>query len=139
MNDEDYREIYSYIRSLLKENRLADLDERILSDLKGREGAFFDLREYLHLLRAEIALGSDTSFSRTLRRFRRHVRTENGGDIAGLRLVFTEGDQDRVNQDFVDLVPSAAFTELAQELNQIISMLDNDYESRGWRNGFDNE
>ena len=134
MNDDDYREIFAYIRELLKEHRLADLDERILGDLNGRQGAFSDLRGYLKLLRGEISLGSNTRFSSTLRRFKRYVRTEDGSEIAGLRLKFTDGDQDRVNQEFVDLVPDIAFTKLAAELDEIMKILDDDYKNGDQQN-----
>jgi hypothetical protein len=134
MNNEDYREILAFIRELLRQNDLGAIDERILSDLKGQEGAFFDLRRYLDLLRGEVSLGSDTTLSGVLRRFRRHVRTDSGEEIAGIRMTLTEGDRERLDREFVDFEPDAAFTELASELKEVIALLDEDHRSEEKRN-----
>jgi hypothetical protein len=131
MNNEDYREILAFIRALLRKNDLGAIDERLVSELKGQEGAFFDLRRYLDLLRGEISLGTDTTLSGILRRFRRHVRTESGEEIAGVRMTLTEGDRERLDRQFVDFEPDASFTELAEELKEIIAFLDDDHKNEG--------
>jgi hypothetical protein len=137
MQNEDYREILAYIRELLRKNGLGAIDERLVSELKGQEGAFFDLRRYLDLFRGEISLGTDATLSGILRRFRRHVRTQSGEEIAGIRMTLTEGDGERLNRQFIDFEPDASFTELAKELQEIIALLDEDYRNEGRGNSED--
>lgn len=134
MNNEDYREILAFIRALLRQNDLGAIDERLISDLKGQDGAFFDLRRYLDLLRGEISLGTDTTLSGILRRFRKHVRTESGDEIAGIRMTLTEGDRERLDREFVNFEPDSAFAELAAELEEIIALLEEDQRNDGIRN-----
>ena len=134
MNNEDYREILAFIRELLRKSDLGAIDERLVSELKGQEGAFFDLRRYLDLLRGEISLGTDTTLSGILRRFRSHVRTESGEEIAGVRMTLTGGDRDRLDREYIDFEPDSAFTELAAELKEIIALLDDDHKNDSTRN-----
>jgi hypothetical protein len=78
MTNEDYRDILETTRRMLRELGLSGVDERIMSDIHGSEGPFWDLIYYMKHLTEEISLGSDAQLSGVLRRVRQHARTESG-------------------------------------------------------------
>ena len=84
MNDRDYRELLRFTRDQVASVGLGAIDERIMSNMRGSEGALWDLTFYLKHLREEIQLGSDAEYRETLRRVRAHVETESGGPIQGI-------------------------------------------------------
>jgi hypothetical protein len=43
MTNEDYREILQSTRQMLKQAGLSGVDERIMSDIRGSDGPFWDL------------------------------------------------------------------------------------------------
>jgi|GEM_PF-7088429 len=93
MNDKDYRDILEFTRRVLSKAGFAAIDERIMSDMHGSEGAFWDLLYYLKHLTEEVALGSDIHLSTVLRRVRRYVETDSGEQIEGVRVLISEEDR----------------------------------------------
>lgn len=127
MNNEDYRDILQFTRRVLNQAGFATIDERIMSDIHGSEGAFWDLTYYLKHLTDEVTLGSDIHLSNMLRRVRQHVRTESGEPIEGFRVVISEEDRERYNADQIDFAPNPELGELAQELRSLIEELYEDH------------
>jgi hypothetical protein len=120
MNDEDYRELLRYTRTQIRRLNLGAIDERIMSNMRGSEGALWDLSFYLKHLREEIQLGSDTEYSETLRRIRRHVRTQTGGPVEGIRIDLSPEDAERYGMRSFDIRPSAELGEIAEELGLLM-------------------
>lgn len=85
MTNDDYKEILQETRKLLMQRGLGGVDERIMSDIHGSEGPFWDLMYYLKHLSEEVSLGADTKLSSVLRRFRHYVGTESGDMVEGIR------------------------------------------------------
>jgi len=135
MNDEEYRDILQFTRRALNKAGLSAIDERIMSDIRGSEGAFWDLTYYLKHLTEEVALGSDIHLSNVLRRVRRYVETDTGARIEGVRIVISEEDRERYRAEHIDLAPNPELGRLAQELRTLIEELYEDYRRDSNRRG----
>ena len=128
MKDRDYREIFESTRRLLKELGLANIDERIMSDLKGSDGAYWDLIFYLKHLTEEVALGSDIQLGNILHRVNDYVQTESGKTIEGVRVIVSEDDRERYKNEHIDLLPNPKLRHIVQELRTVIEELKKDYQ-----------
>ena len=135
MKDEDYRDVLLFTRKLLNKAGLAAIDERIMSDIHGSEGAFWDLLYYLKHLTEEVALGSDIHLSNVLRRVRRYVETDSGEQIEGVRVLISEEDRDRYKVEKIDFAPNPELGQLAQELRALIEELLQDHRRDSNRRG----
>jgi len=128
MTDKDYREILEFARQTLKQAGFGGIDERIMSDMRGPEGPFWDLVYYLKRLTEELALGSDVQQGNVLRRIRRHVETESGQPVEGVRVVMSDEDRKRYDLEYIEFVPNPQFGEIAQELRALINELREDHQ-----------
>jgi hypothetical protein len=127
MTNEDYRDILQSAREMLRQAGLSGIDERIMSDIHGSDGPFWDLLYYLKHLTEEVALGSDAQLSNVLRRVRRHVRTESGETVEGIRVTVSDEDRGRYNVDYIDFTPDPQLGEIALQFRALIDELDEDY------------
>ena len=127
MTDQDYREILRSTREMLRESGFSGADERIMSDLRGSDGPFWDLTFYLKHLTEEIALGSDDQLSGVLRRVRTNVQTESGETIQGVRVYMVGEDRKRYETDHIDFAPDPQLDEIASELRALLEELYDDY------------
>jgi hypothetical protein len=123
MNDNDYRELLRFTRAQVLNLGLGAIDERIMSRMRGSEGALPDLMFYLKHLREEIQLGSDIEYRETLRRVRRHVQTESGRPVEGIRIDLSPEDAERYGMDHLEIRPSAELGEIAQQLDSLVESL----------------
>jgi len=128
MTNEDYYEILESTRRMLRKFGLSGVDERIMSDIRGSEGPFWDLIYYLKHLTEEIALGSDAQIAGVLRRVRHNVRTEAGEEILGIRLDLVGEDRERYDMHHIDFAPDPVLGEIAQELRSLIDDLYDDHD-----------
>jgi hypothetical protein len=112
---------------MLREAGLSGVDERIMSDIHGSEGPFWDLTYYLKHLAEEITLGSDVQLGNVLRRVRSHVRTELGQAVEGVRVTVSGEDRERYGVEQIDFAPNPELGEIAQELRALIHELDEDH------------
>ena len=129
MKDEDYQEILQSTRRSLIQMGFAGVDERIMSDIHGSEGPFWDLIYYLKHLAEEISLGADTQLRGVLSRFRHYVVTESGDSIRGIRVIVSDEDRRRYDLDYIDFAPNQELEEIAHELRALIEELYKDYNS----------
>jgi|MTBAKSStandDraft_2_1061841.scaffolds.fasta_scaffold06718_4 hypothetical protein len=123
MTNDDYQEILQATRKMLMQMGLGGVDERIMSDIHGSEGPFWDLMYYLKHLSEEVPLGADTQLSSVLRRFRHHVGTESGDMVEGIRVIVSEEDRRRYDLDHIDFAPNPELSEIAHELHALIEEL----------------
>jgi len=128
MKDEDYRDILQFTRRALNKSGLGAIDERIMSDIHGSEGPFWDLTYYLKHLTEEVALGSDIHLSNVLRRVRRHVATDSGELIEGVRVMISDEDRERYGAKEIDFAPDSELGKLAEELRTLIKELYEDHQ-----------
>jgi len=128
MTNEDYREILQSTRQMLRQAGLGGVDERIMSDMRGSEGAFWDLMYYLKHLTEEVTLGSDVQLGNVLRRVRRHVRTESGEAVEGVRVTVSGEDRQRYDVEHIDFTPNPELGEIAQEFRALIDELNEDHQ-----------
>lgn len=135
MTNEDYRDILDSTRRMLKEFGLSAMDERIMADIRGSEGPFWDLTYYMKHLTEEIALGSDAQLSGVLRRMRQNVRTDSGEAIQGIRLDLVGEDRERYDMRHIDFAPDPELGEIALELRTLIEDLYNDHRHNSNREG----
>jgi hypothetical protein len=126
MNNEDYRTILLDMRSQASELGLRAIDERIVSNMRGSDGPFWDLLYYLKHLREEVQLGSDVQYRETLRRIRQHVTTESGLPVEGIRIEFSPEDSERYRMHHLDLTPSRELGSIAEEIGALIEALNSD-------------
>lgn len=126
MNNEDYRAILLDMRSQATELGLRAIDERIVSNMRGSDGPFWDLLYYLKHLREEVQLGSDVQYRETLRRIREHVTTELGLPVEGIRIDFSPEDSERYRMHHLDLTPSHELGGIAEEIGVLIETLNSD-------------
>jgi hypothetical protein len=135
MNDHDYRDILQFTRDRVTSVGLSAIDERIMSNMRGSEGALWDLTFYLKHLREEIQLGSDAEYRETLRRVRRYVETESGRRVEGIRIELSPEDAERYGMRHFEITPNAELGEIATELGLLIESLiaeqDDDIEPEG--------
>lgn len=123
MKDEDYRDILQFTRKALNKAGLTAIDERIMSDIRGSEGPFWDLTYYLKHLTEEVALGSDIHLSNVLRRVRRHARTASEEPIERVRVVISDEDRERYDAKEIDFAPDPELGKVAEELRALIEEL----------------
>jgi hypothetical protein len=123
MNDQDYRELLHFTREQVASVGLGAIDERIMSNMRGSEGALWDLTFYLKHLREEIQLGSDAEYRETLRRVRRYVETESGRPIQGIRIELSPEDAERYGMRYFEIMPNAELGEIAAELAALMESL----------------
>jgi hypothetical protein len=126
MNNEDYRAILQDMRRQTSDLGLRAIDERIVSNMRGSEGPFWDLLYYLKHLREEVQLGSDVQYRETLRRIRQYVATESGVPVEGIRIDFSPEDADRYGVSYLDLTPSRELGSIAEEIGSLIEALNSD-------------
>jgi hypothetical protein len=126
MNNEDYRAILQDMRRQTADLGLRAIDERIVSNMRGSDGPFWDLLYYLKHLREEVQLGSDVQYRETLRRIRQHVATESGAPVEGIRIDFSPEDADRYGMNHLDFAPSRELGSIAEEVGSLIEALNND-------------
>lgn len=127
MTNDDYREIFRYMRGRLIELGFAGIDERIMSNIRASDSAFSDLTYYLKNLTDEIALGSDAQLGDVLRRARRYVQTESGEAIEGVRVTAEGQDRERFGVERVDFVPNPELGTIADDLRALINDLIEDH------------
>ena len=94
-----------------------------MANMRGSEGALWDLTFYLKHLREEIQLGSDVEYRETLRRVRRHVETQSGRPIEGIRIELAPEDAERYGMRSFEISPNAELSEIAAELGSLIESL----------------
>jgi len=123
MNEQDYRELLRFTRAQVAKVGLGAVDERIMSNMRRSEGALWDLTFYLKHLREEIQLGSDAEYRETLRRVRRHVETQTGRPIEGIRIELSADDAERYGMRHFEITPNAELGEIATELSLFIESL----------------
>lgn len=128
MNDQDYRELLRTMRAQVSNLGLGAVDERIMPSMRESDGPFWDLTFYLKHLREEIQLGSDTEYRETLRRVRRHVETESGEPVEGIRIDFSPADAERYQIPHLDIKPSSELGDIARQLDELIRSLITDHE-----------
>lgn len=126
MNNEDYRTILQDMRRQASELGLRAIDERIVSNMRGSDGPFWDLLYYLKHLREEVQLGSDVQYRETLRRIRQYVETESGVPVEGIRIDLSPEDADRYGMRHLELAPSRELDSIAEEIGSLIEALNND-------------
>jgi hypothetical protein len=126
MNNDDYRAILQETRRKAADFGLRAIDERIISNMRGSDGPFWDLLYYLKHLREEVQLGSDVQYRETLQRIRQHVVTESGAPVEGIRINFSPEDADRYGMTHLDLAPSRELGSIAEEIDSLIEALNND-------------
>ncbi len=136
MNDDDYRELLRFTRAQVRNIGLGAIDERIMSNMRGSDGALWDLTFYLKHLREEVQLGSDAEYRDTLRRVRRHVETESGRPIEGIRIELSPEDAERYGMRSFEITPNAELGAIAAEIGELIESLieeegDGDIEPEG--------
>jgi hypothetical protein len=131
LSEQEYQLLLRQLRGTLRESGLGAVDERIISDLRGSEGPFYDLVVYLKHLIEEVSLGSDAQLREVLRRIRNAVRTESDQPIAGVRVELSPEERQRYEIERIEFTPSSEFQEIAQELSDILEDLQRDYDSRG--------
>ena len=135
MTNQEYQDLLQSTRQMLRAAGLGAVDERIMSDIRGSEGAFWDLTYYLKHLTEEVALGSDLQLGNVLRRVRRHVHTQSGESIEGVRVAVSEQDRGRYNVDHIDLAPNPELGQVADDLRTLINELTEDHRSNRNRQG----
>lgn len=128
MNDQDYREILGTIRRRLRDLGLGTIDELIITNMRGSEGAFWDLERYLKHLREEVRLGSDFQYRETMRRMGRYVVTESKQPLRGIRIELSEEEQARYQMRYLDIAPNQEMGRIAEELGVLLAELRNDRE-----------
>jgi len=120
MTNADYLEVLQYIRQRLRELGFSGIDERIMSNLKGSDGPFWDLTYYLKHLAEEVALGSEGQLGNLLRRVRQNVQTESGDEIKGVRVMLSDEDRERYGEDVLNFTPDPNLDVMADELRSLI-------------------
>ncbi len=130
LGDEEYRDILQTLRQAVRKVGLGSVDERILPELRGSEGSFYDLTSYLKLLIAEISLGSDVQLGRVLRRVRQAAETESGRPIEGFRVQLTSEQARLYNTESFDFAPAPVIQEVVSELHAVLEELNSDWENR---------
>ena len=128
LSDNEYLEILQSLRQTMREAGLGSVDERILSDLRGSEGPFYDLTIYLKLLISEFSLGSDEQLRNVLRRVRRSVKTESGDPVQGFRVQLSPEESRRYETEFVDFAPPPQLEQIIAELRSILEELRSDWD-----------
>ena len=128
MTDSDYREILGAVRSRLRELGFGMIDERIMSNMRGSDGAFWDLEHYLKNLREEVRLGSDLQFREIMQRANRYIVTETGQPLRGIRIDFAIEEVERYQMRHLDIVPNSEMGWLAEELGNLLSELRIDHD-----------
>jgi hypothetical protein len=126
LNDNDYVEILEFLRQLLQENRLGAVDERLVNQLRGSDGPYYALVDYLKLLSAEASLRTDDQLRTVLARFRGVVATESGEPIQGIRVAFSETEGRVFQSDHMDLESDPEAQRLVRVLHQLIDDLNRD-------------
>lgn len=115
LSDEQYRDLLQSLRRSLRREELGAVDERIVSQIRGSEGAYYDLVTYLRLLISERSLGADDQLRSVLRRVRESAETESGRPIAGFRIQLTPEESRLYNTDSFDFAPAPDVQESASE------------------------
>jgi hypothetical protein len=130
LNDRNYRDILEHIRVSLRERELGGVDERIMSDLRGSEGPFYDLVFYLKHLIEEVSLGSDEQLRGVLRRIRSTVHTQSGEPVQGIRVELLPEERERYGIRQVDFAPTPELQEVASELRDLLQEIQADRHGR---------
>jgi hypothetical protein len=127
MKNEDYMELLRVTRMQVSQLGLSALDERIMSNMRGSDGPFWDLLFYLNRLREEIQLGSDVQYRETLRRVRLYVQTDSGSPVEGIRIEFSPEDAERYGMRELVITPSLELGRIGEELGTLIEELRSDH------------
>src|SRR5260370_546537 len=130
LSEQEYQLLLRQLREILRANGLGAIDERIISDLRGSEGPFYDLVVYLKHLIEEVSLGSDAQLREVLRRIRNAVHTDSEQPIAGVRVELSPEERQRYQIERIEFTPDSEFQQIAQELGEILEDLQGDYYSR---------
>ncbi len=126
LKDDDYREILKDMRNSLRHAGLGGMDERIISELHGSQGPFYDLVYYLKLLIDEIALGADEQIKNVLRRVHSSVETESGHHVEGIEIQLSPEESDRYRTDKLVFGPDPALQEIVSDLRSVIEEIKED-------------
>lgn len=126
MNNEDYNELFRFMRTQVVERGFGALDERIISNMRDSNGAFWDLLYYLKHLREEIHLGSDAQYRETLRRMRKYVRTESLNPMVGIKIQLSLEDSERYGVHELEIAPSRELSQISEEIGTLIEALNAD-------------
>ncbi|NJD78344.1 MAG: hypothetical protein FIB08_14835 [Candidatus Methanoperedens sp.] len=127
LKDDDYREILKDMRNSLRHAGLGGIDERIISELHGSQGPFYDLVYYLKLLIDEIALGGDEQIKNVLRRVRSSVETDSGHLIDGIEIQLSPEESDRYRTNKLVFGPDPALQEIVTDLRSVIEEIKEDH------------
>jgi hypothetical protein len=131
LDDDEYGELLTHIRSRIRELGRADLDERVMESrrLDDQRSAAGDVEAYLQALRNELVLGGEERASETMRLFQ-EVQTESGRPPTGIVVDVQPDDRASLGMDRVDLVGSPELDSLVEELDAILDALAEDRRSQ---------
>ena len=120
LNKDDYRDILTGMRKALRQAGFGGIDERILTELQGSEGPYYDLIYYLKHLIDEVALGADEQLRNVLRRVRQTVETESGASVEGIEVHLTQEEAERYHTKNIVFGPDPELQEVVALLRSII-------------------
>lgn len=130
LKEEEYQDLFQSMRKTVRGAGLGSIDEKIMTRLKGSEGAFYDLTMYLRFLIEDMSLGSDFQLRTDLHRIREVTETESGHSIEGVRLQFTPEEARLYKTEAIDFVPMRANQKIVEELRSVLEELYFDWENQ---------
>lgn len=124
MNEAEYAEILQFIQRRMQEYGLANLNERIVSDLRVRPGSpSIQLLRYLDALESELRVRTASTARAITEWFRQTVGTESGKPVEGVILALSDQDRELFGMDVVDLSGGPDLDALIGEVAELRSEL----------------
>lgn len=127
MNETDYGEILQHLRRRMRTAGFADLDARIVQDVRRDPGAPREqLLRYLDLLELEARLGTDATARAVTERLNRIASTESGSPIEGLTVELSLEDQALFGTTDIDVGVAPDLARVIDELRDLRSRVADD-------------
>ncbi len=126
MENQDYRDILHHLRKEVRKRELASLDEWIMADFQPSRNSGEDLLRYINMLSKSLRERSSSGYGKILKNFRKSVKTEDGKEIKGVKVVLSEDEQRLYRIREVNLQLGPDYSELISRLEGISIEIEND-------------
>jgi hypothetical protein len=92
LTDDDWSDVFEHTRRQLRELGMADVDQDVTTDFRPSHAPSSDFLRYLSRVTAAVRERSLSGYRRALDTVRENIKTNRGGQVDGIDVVFTEED-----------------------------------------------
>ena len=123
LTDDDWSDVLEHTRRRLWELGMADVDRDVTTEFRPSQAPSSDFLRYLSRVTAAVRERSISGYQRAMGTLHENLKTESGGQVDGIDVVFTEGDARVFGLTKFDLSKVGDYELLIKELESLRAYL----------------